>query len=292
MKKIFVSIAVFSFILAAFVAFAAAPESEKNPEKLLVKVGGEEIREKDIDQILKMMGPQSAMYDNEQGRKAILDELVGVQLFALSGKQKGLDKTPDYELAVRSFSLQTLARFTIENVLKDVSATEEEAKKFYGENPSEFTKPDQIRARHILLTDDVTSADKIKLIQEELKKGVSFDVLAVTHSKDPSAAQGGGDLGSFGRGQMVSAFEEVAFALKEPGDVSDPVLTEFGWHIIKLEDKIPSLVAPYDEVKAQIIQYLTNEKETRLYQEALESLKKTYKVEYAEPDPTKESPNK
>ena len=306
-KKIVVSVTAFLFALAAFAALAATPEPasptpeltssapepaspakpEKDPERLLAKVGGEEIREKDIDQVLKMIGPQSAMYDNEQGRKAILDEMVGAYLFALSGREKGLDKTPDYELAVRSFSLQTLARFTIEDTLKDVTFKEEEAKKFYDENTNQFTKPDEIRARHILLNDDVTSADMIKLVQGELEKGVSFDLVAATHSKDPAAAQGGGDLGFFGRGQMIAEFEEAAFALKEPGDVSAPVLSQFGWHIIKLEGKSPSSVVPYDEVKAQIIQDLTNEKKAEVYQEALESLKKTYKVEYLEPAPVK-----
>ncbi|MDR2522228.1 MAG: peptidylprolyl isomerase [Synergistaceae bacterium] len=299
-KKIVVSIAAFLFALAAFAALAATPEPaspapepagpakpEKDPERLLAKVGGEEIREKDIDQVLKMMGPQSAVYDNEQGRKAILDEMVGVHLFALSGKEKGLDKTPDYELAVRSFSLQTLARLTIENTLKDITSKEEEAKKFYDENTNQFKKPDEIRARHILLNDDVTSADMIKLVQDELKKGVSFDLVAAVHSKDPTAAQAGGDLGFFSRGQMVPEFEEAAFALQEPGDVSAPVLSQFGWHIIKLEGKSPSSVTPYDEVKAQIIQYLTNEKEAEAYQGALESLKKTYTVEYSEPAPVK-----
>jgi peptidyl-prolyl cis-trans isomerase C len=285
MKKSLLSSVVLGVIaLAMSIAFAAPaeqerPEPAKDPEKVLAKVETREIKEKDIDQVIQMAGPQGAAYDNEQGRKAILDELVGARLFAISGAKQGLDQTPEFKSVVENFTSQALARAAIEKVLSDVSASEEESKKFYDENPAQFTTPEQVRARHILLSDDVTSADKVATIQDELKKGASFDVLAVTYSTDPSAAQGGGDLGFFGKGQMVPEFEEAAFALKEPGDISDPVQTSFGWHIIKLEEKSPSAVVPYDEVQPQIIQYLTNEKRAQKYREELEVLKKEYKVE-------------
>jgi peptidyl-prolyl cis-trans isomerase C len=94
----------------------------------------------------------------------------------------------------------------------------------------------------------------------------------------PSAPQGG-DLGFFGRGQMVPEFEEVAFALQNPGDISDPVQSSFGWHIIKLEEKQPPSVLGYDEIKPQIIQYLSNARRAQKYGEELETLKEEYKVE-------------
>jgi peptidyl-prolyl cis-trans isomerase C len=273
-------------VLIALVAFAApaeqAAQPEKDPEKVLAKIETQEIKEKDVDQVILMAGPQGAAYDNEQGRRAILEELVGARLFALSGKKQGLDQTPEFKSVVENFTNQALARAAIEKAIENIAASEEEGKKFYDENPAQFTMPEEVRARHILLSDDVTSADKVTTIQDELKKGVSFDVLAVTYSTDPSAAQGGGDLGFFGRGQMVPEFEEAAFALKEAGDISDPVKTAFGWHIIKLEEKKPSTVISYDEVKPQIIQYLSNEKRTQKYREELDVLKKEYKVEIFE----------
>jgi len=270
--------------LAAFAVFAAdvfaAASVEKDPERVLARVEGYEIKEKDVDQILVAAGPQAAMmYDNAQGRKAILDDLVAARLFALSGKKKGLDKTPEFQSILESFTNQTLARATIEEIIKGVAATEEDCKKFYDENQDKFTTQDEVRARHILIADDATSADKTALIQGELKKGVSFDVLAVEHSTDPSASQGGGDLGFFSKGQMVPEFETAAFALKNPGDISDPVKSDFGWHIIKLEEKRASTVMPYDDIKPQIEQYLSNEKKAQKYEEELEALKKEYKVE-------------
>ena len=269
--------------LAAAAVFAADPggaPAAKDPERVLAKVEDKEIKEKDVDQLLISAGPQAAMmYDNEPGRKMILDELVARHLFALSGKKQGLDDTPEFKSIVDGLITNLLARAAIENVLKDIAVSDEDCKKFYDENPDQFTTPDQIRASHILLPDDAASADKIALIQEELKKGTSFDVLAVEHSIDPSAQQEGGDLGFFGKGQMVPEFEEAAFALKEPGDLSEPVKSSFGWHIIKLEEKRASSVMPYDDIKPQIEQHLSGEKKTQKYAEELEALKKEYKVE-------------
>jgi peptidyl-prolyl cis-trans isomerase C len=297
-KNLWGSVVLGMFILATPIAVAApaeqgttlqeaAPQLEKNPDKVLAKVDNYEIKEKDVDQIIQMAGPQGAVYDNEQGRKAILDELVTMRLFALSGEKQGLDKTPEFQNALANFTTQALARAAIDKSLSDFIVSDEESKKFYDENPDQFMTPDTIHARHILVSDDVISADTVSSIQEELKKGTSFDVLAVQYSIDPSAAQGGGDLGFFARGDMVPEFEEAAFALKEPGDISEPVKSPFGWHIIKIEEKQPSTLMSYDEIKPQILQYLSNEKRTQKYQEVLETLKKEYKVELfgTEPEP-------
>ncbi|MDR1048867.1 MAG: peptidylprolyl isomerase [Synergistaceae bacterium] len=271
---------VLSVFAAALVLALSAPAggAEKDPERVLAKVEAHEIKEKDVDEVIASIGPQGAMYDSEQGRNAILNELVSARLFALSAVKDGLDRTDAYARALENFRLQTLARLAIDKVMEDIAASEDETKKFYDENPEQFTTPEEIRVRHILVSDDVASADKIALVRDELGKGVSFDVLATEHSICPSAPQGG-DLGFFSRGQMVPEFEEKAFALKTPGEVSDPVKSSFGWHIIKLEERKEPSVAPYDGVKQQIAQYLTNEARGRKYQELLDGLKKEYKVE-------------
>jgi peptidyl-prolyl cis-trans isomerase C len=283
-KRLFGSIVLIVTALCVGIACAAPAEQpaappERDPEKVLAKLEGQEIKEKDIDQVIQMLGPQGASYNSEQGRIAILNELVAARVFALSGTKQGLDKAPEYKAAMDNFSSQTLARLAIEKTLNDINASDEDAQKLYDEHPGEFTTQAAVHASHIRLPDDAASADKIALIQGELKKGTSFDVLATEHSIDPSAAQNGGDLDFFSRGQMVPEFEDAAFALKEPGDISAPVKTTYGWHIIRLEEKRTPGVVPYDEVKPQILQYLTNEKRNQKYQEELEKLKKDYKVE-------------
>ena len=259
-----------------------APKTD--PEKVLAKVADREIREKDIDQVIRMMGPQGAMmYDNPQGRKAVLDELVSMHLFALRGAEEKLDQTPEFKAALETFRNQSLARAAIDASLKDVTASDEDAKKFYDEHPDQFTQPERVHVRHILISDDVTSADAIAKVEADLRAGASFDEVAKSCSLCPSAAQGG-DLGEVSKGQMVPEFEAAAFALKNPGDLSDPVKTRFGWHIIRLEGRTPSSLEPFDNVKPQLLQYLTNEKRNEAFKNAVEGLKKTYKVEMLLPE--------
>ena len=279
-------------LMGAGLAWAAQTQPETkdapkaDPEKVLAKVADREIREKDIDQVIRMMGPQGAMmYDNPQGRRAVLDELVSMHLFALKGAEEKLDQTPEFKTAVETFRNQSLARAAIDASLKDVTVSDEEAKKFYDEHPDQFTQPERVHVRHVLISDDVTSADAIAKIQADLKAGVSFDEVAKSRSLCPSAAQGG-DLGEVSKGQMVPEFEAAAFALKNPGDLSEPVKTQFGWHIIRLEGRTPSSVEPFDTVKPQLVQYLTNEKKGEAYKNAVEGLKKTYKVEMLVPEET------
>lgn len=279
-------------LMGAGLAWAAQTQPETkdapkaDPEKVLAKVADREIREKDIDQVIRMMGPQGAMmYDNPQGRRAVLDELVSMHLFALKGAEEKLDQTPEFKTAVETFRNQSLARAAIDASLKDVTASDEEAKKFYDEHPDQFTQPERVHVRHVLISDDVTSADAIAKIQADLKAGVSFDEVAKSRSLCPSAAQGG-DLGEVSKGQMVPEFEAAAFALKNPGDLSEPVKTRFGWHIIRLEGRTPSSVEPFDTVKPQLVQYLTNEKKGEAFKNAVEGLKKIYKVEMLVPEET------
>ena len=293
-KKLALGLA-FVVLMGAGLAWAAQTQPDQmqsemkdapktDPEKVLAKVADREIREKDIDQVIRMMGPQGAMmYDNPQGRKAVLDELVSMHLFALKGAEEKLDQTPEFKTAVETFRNQSLARAAIDASLKDVTASDEDAKKFYDEHPDQFTQPERVHVRHILISDDVTSADAIAKIQADLKAGASFDEVAKSCSLCPSAAQGG-DLGEVSRGQMVPEFEAAAFALKNPGDLSEPIKTQFGWHIIRLEDRTPSSLEPLDTVKPQLLQYLTNEKRNEAFKNAVEGLKKTYKVEMLLPE--------
>ena len=293
-KKLALGLA-FVVLMGAGLAWAAQTQPDQmqsemkdapktDPEKVLAKVADREIREKDIDQVIRMMGPQGAMmYDNPQGRKAVLDELVSMHLFALKGAEEKLDQTPEFKAALETFRNQSLARAAIDASLKDVTASDEDAKKFYDEHPDQFTQPERVHVRHILISDDVTSADAIAKIQADLKAGASFDEVAKSCSLCPSAAQGG-DLGEVSRGQMVPEFEAAAFALKNPGDLSEPIKTQFGWHIIRLEDRTPSSLEPLDTVKPQLLQYLTNEKRNEAFKNAVEGLKKTYKVEMLLPE--------
>ena len=145
----------------------------------------------------------------------------------------------------------------------EISVSDDAVKEFYDKNIDKFKKPEQVRASHILISVDPTAdeaaaqkaLEEIQVIHKQVKEGTDFSELARIKSSCPSSKQGG-DLGFFGKGQMVKPFEDAAFALK-PGEVSAPVETQFGYHLIKLEEKKEAGTMPLDEVKARISQYLT-----------------------------------
>ncbi|HIJ82117.1 MAG TPA: peptidylprolyl isomerase, partial [Desulfuromonadales bacterium] len=156
---------------------------------------------------------------------------------------------------------------------------------FYDQNPERFSRPESVRASHILIAAAATaSADEKKKAREkaekllkELKGGADFAALAKANSADGSSQQGG-DLGSFGKGQMVAPFEEAVFALK-PGEVSNVVETQFGYHIIKLVEKSAAEKVEFKDVSAKIEEFLKAQKLNETVGEFLTNAKKTAKIE-------------
>ena len=273
-------------LLAACVSWAAPQEQEAAPSeapKVLARVEGEPITEEDVSAFLQSLGPQAMMmYGSEEGRQFMLNEIISIRLFALDGARLKVDETPEFKRALAEVRTRMLAQAAMREAVKDVSVTDEDARKFYDEHQDQFTQPERVHASHILLSDDVTSADQIAKVQADLKAGASFDEVARAVSLCPSAPQGG-DLGEFQRGQMVPEFEAAAFALKEPGDISEPVQTRFGWHIIRLEGRVPAAPVPFDQVKPQILQEVENDKISELLKARREELEKSFKVELTAP---------
>jgi peptidyl-prolyl cis-trans isomerase C len=172
-----------------------------------------------------------------------------------------------------------------------VNVTDDDAKKFYDENQQRFEIPEQVRASHILVKPDTTdpaadpnqtkakAKEKAQELLKLIREGVDFAELAKTNSGDPGSAERGGDLGLFGRGQMVPPFENAAFALKV-GQVSDIVESQFGYHIIKVTDhKDPNLIT-FDKAKEDIVRMLTQQKQGELALQYVESLKANAKIVY------------
>ena len=172
-----------------------------------------------------------------------------------------------------------------EEVVPGVTVSEADAKAYYEANPQFFKQPEQVKARHILIkvapdADEVKKAEarkKLETVQEKLKEGGDFDALAREYSEGPSSTKGG-DLGTFGRGQMVKPFEETAFSLKE-GEISDIVETRFGYHLIKVEEKKPESTVSYEGAKGRIEQMLKRQKVGEAVNEYIENLKKDAEIE-------------
>lgn len=163
--------------------------------------------------------------------------------------------------------------------------TDVQVREFYDKNPDKFKQEEAVRASHILIPADEKADEATKKkaraeiddILKQLKGGADFAELAKKHSKDGSAAQGG-DLNFFAKGQMVPAFDQVAFSLK-PGEMSDVVTTPFGYHIIKVTERRAASTAPFEQVSARIKEYLTEQQKQGRAQAFIELLKQKAKIE-------------
>ena len=201
------------------------------------------------------------------------------------GALKSVDMT---QKDMRDFSRKeiVITSFINTKFAEKTTVSDAEARKFYTDNlDAYFKKPESLRASHILVgVDEKASEEDRKKAKEKaaeilkrLKDGGDFPAIANAESSCPSSAQGG-DLGEFGRGQMVPAFEKAAFALK-PGEISEVVETQFGYHIIRVTEKREEAVEPFEEVKEKIVPFLKQQKVQKEVMEYVEGLKKTAKIE-------------
>ena len=197
---------------------------------------------------------------------------------------KGMDVS-EKEIRVQIQRGQAINQLLDTNVRQKITVTEEESKIFYDKNPNMFKQPEQAKASHILIkmapdaeeSKKNQARKKIETVQKKVRQGEDFGLLAKANSEGPTAKRGG-DLGYFGRGQMVKPFEDAVFALKV-GEVSKIVETQFGYHLIKLTDKKAARTIPYKEVQLELEQYLKKDKEKTEIQNYIDNLKKSATIE-------------
>ncbi|QIB26829.1 peptidylprolyl isomerase [Caloranaerobacter azorensis] len=241
--------------------------------RVLATVNGKEITEKDVDLLLKNLGSQRAMqFYSEEGRKKLVDELINQELIYLDALENKLDSDEEFLTELEYMRQNLLKQFAVRKLLENVSIEEEELVAFYNSNKTRFKKPEMVRARHIL----VDTESEANRIIEEIKKGLNFEEAAKKYSKCPSKANGG-DLGYFTRGKMVKEFESASFEL-EKGQMSEPVKTSFGYHIIEVLDKKEEEVSPFEAVKEQIKNQLIATKQNEVYFKKVDKLRNTYEV--------------
>jgi peptidyl-prolyl cis-trans isomerase C len=286
---------------------------------VVARVNGEDVKKEDFERMIKSMETQAGQQIPPDRRDEImrnaLDQLVVYTLLSQESKARGIkieDKDIEAKIQEIRGRFQTPAAF--EKALKDRNETVEglrqearldlsvtklmeaelstvpgpsdaEAKDFYAKNPDQFKAPETVRASHILIrveptADAATKAKAKTTIDSVLKKakgGEDFAKLAQQYSQDGSAAQGG-DLGPFPREQMVPEFSNVAFSLK-PGQISDVVTTQFGYHIIKVTEHAQPRTISFDEAAPRLKQFLEAKKKDEKQTALIEGLKKKAKIE-------------
>lgn len=243
-------------------------------QKVLAKVNGREITEKELQMFYQTLGQQvQSQFQGEEGMKRLLDELIYQELFYSEAVDANIEATEGFQAELNLAKENLLKQYNIRQLLEGIQVTDEESKVFYEENPQYFSEGEQVKASHIL----VETIEKANEIVEEMKGELSFEDAAMKYSTCPSN-QKGGDLGFFQKGQMVPEFEAVAFAMENDA-VSEPVQTQFGYHIIKKTDHKKSDVKPLSEVADQIKQQLLIQKQNASYLEKVNALKEKYTIE-------------
>ena len=210
----------------------------------------QEIRQSDVALAEEELGPSLAQMDPATKKDNVLSFLIDLKIVAKAAEDKKVENSEDFKQRM-AFTRSRLLMDSLLATEGKAATTDDAMKKVYEEASKQITGEQEVHARHIL----VESEDEAKAIKAELDKGADFAELAKKKSKDPGASDGG-DLGFFTKEQMVPEFSAVAFAL-EPGKISDPVKSQFGWHIIKVEEKRSRKAPDFDQVKAQIETYVT-----------------------------------
>lgn len=241
--------------------------------KVFAKVGDIEITQDSLNELLQSMPPQYAQQLQQGGNQALIEEAINQELFLLDAQAKNLKESEVYQTEMKRLEKQLLRGVAINSVLENIKVDDEEVQKYYDEHGHEFLSEEEVGASHILVEDEATAQDVMK----RLDAGESFEALAKEVSTCPSS-ENGGNLGHFGRGRMVPEFEDAAFALAE-GEISQPVQTQFGYHIIKLDHRHDARKFELDEVKDQIQQNLVNSKQQQAYTDYLDELRGKYPVE-------------
>ena len=232
-------------------------------KKILATVGEKEITNLDVENALKSLDPYQAMhFQTEEGKK---------QLFYMQAKEDQLHNDEDFKAEMKKIEENMLKQYAINKVLSNVTLTEEEKKAFFEANKSKFNKPESASAKHILVDSEELANDILNKINNN---EMTFEAAASSHSTCPSK-DAGGDLGTFTRGQMVPEFEEAVFNMKN-GEVSGPVKTQFGYHLIKLENLQAGGESEYEEVRNEIERSLMYQKQSEAYNKELNNLKSKY----------------
>ena len=242
--------------------------------KVLAVISGKEITEKDLNNII-MRAPEDkrGYFSSDMGKKQLLEQMIQFELMNKLGLEMELDKTEEFKSSLKQFEQDLLTQLTINKVLADTVVTEEDAKKYYEENKEMFKEQETVSAKHILVdNEELCSEIKDKIDNGEL----TFEEAANQYSSCPSKEQGG-NLGAFGKGMMVPEFENAAFNL-EVDVVSEPVQTQFGYHLIKVESKNEASVVSFENAKPEIMARLNQEAQSNKLMSVIKELEGKYDV--------------
>jgi peptidyl-prolyl cis-trans isomerase C len=252
---------------------AAPAQAAPDPATVVATVNGQTITEADLTLAEADLDQQFAQLPPEQRRAAALSAIIEIRLLASEAQAKGLDKDPEFERRMAFLQQRALHSAVIDSEVSS-KITDEAIRKRYDTEMSNTPPVNEVKARHIL----VKTKEEADAIIKQLDAGGDFEKLANENTTDPSGKTTGGELGYFGPGQMVPEFEKAAFALDVGAYSKQPVQSQFGFHVIKVEDKRAQQPPAFDQVKDQIRSILLREN----YFALVKSLRGAAKVDIAD----------
>ena len=242
--------------------------------QVLAVVEDREITQDDLEMVIRSLDPrQAAQFQTEEGKERLLQELVHQEMILLDAMDQNMEDNLDYQRSLKKVKDNFLKQYAMNAMFQKAQVTDAEVEAFYQDNPAQFQSPSQTQASHILVSEEEQAME----IKKALNEGASFEDQAKEHSSCPSNEKGG-DLGYYPKGRMVPEFETAADELAV-GEISEPVKTQFGYHIIKVTDRKESETQTLDDVRQQLEQHLVSQKQQNVYMETVDRLTKKYNFE-------------
>jgi peptidyl-prolyl cis-trans isomerase C len=239
---------------AALMLGVVSPPAFAADDPVVARINGGEVHRSDVMREMDMLGPQAQQVPPQMLYPQVLQRMVAAKLVSAKGYEQKLQNDPEVKAKMKDAEMQIVAETYVHRTVQP-KITDAKIKARYDELASKYKPQDEVRARHILVKTEDEANDLIK----QIKGGADFAKLASDKSEDKGSAKSGGDLNYFAHDAMVKPFADAAFAMKV-GEVGDkPVKTEFGYHVIKVEDKRKSSAPPLAEVKDQIVNRLGQE---------------------------------
>jgi len=261
-------------LVLALAAFGAHGVPAFAEDKVVATIDGKPITDGDLAVAEGEIGSDMGTMPAAQMRMSLLEFLIDNQLFAEAAEGQKLNEGPVFDTRLTYLKRRALRELYFEKVIK-ASVSDADARKVYDDQIKLLKPEEEVSARHILVE---TEAQAMEL-KEKLTNGADFAQLAKENSKDPGSKEEGGSLGYFGHGQMVPQFEEVVFKLQK-GEVSDPLKTQFGWHIVKVDDRRTKQPPAFEIVKDRIVQAMLLQKA----QQIAAGLRAKSKIEFVDPE--------
>jgi len=258
---------------AALLVPAGTPPSQAQ-ERVIARVNGKTITDADMRLAEAEIGSDLGSLPESTRRRVLLEFLIENQLFADAAEGEQLGSGAAFNERLQYWRRRALRDAYFDKSVRG-TINDADARKYYAGQVGAMKPEEEVRARHIL----VESKDKAREIYEKIAHGSDFAQLAKEHSKDPGSKDQGGELGFFTRGQMVPQFEEAAFNLKK-GEVSEPVESQFGWHIIKVDDRRQRAAPAFEAVKERVVAHLIHQKA----QQIAADLRGKAQIEYIDPE--------